>query len=179
MLPDFSLSQLMGSALPDHLAVLGAIGAISAGSAQNLKALIILLPTPSPPPQKKGILLHVEGIQQITDRRFPLQEEILPSSTQPPSSSLSHEFQGVEKQLKDIINSSGWNGNSSFIGEDLTSYTQQKLTLIPTDITIPLSAVAQQGKRAIQTIRSTTNALMNFSYCFSPSPLRCRISQIH
>lgn len=53
MLPDFSLSQLMGSALPDHLAVLGAIGAISAGSAQNLKALIILLPTPSPPPKKK------------------------------------------------------------------------------------------------------------------------------
>lgn len=57
MLPDFSLSQLMGSALPDHLAVLGAIGAISAGSAQNLKALIILLPTPSsphPPPKKRN-----------------------------------------------------------------------------------------------------------------------------
>lgn len=57
--------------------------------------------------KKKGFFMDVEGIQQMTDRRFPLQEEILPSSTQPPSSSLSHEFQGREKQLKDIINRSG------------------------------------------------------------------------
>lgn len=103
-IPSFTVNGLCPARSPPCME---AIGAISAGSAQNLKALIFLLPTPSSSHKKKGFLMDVEGIQQMTDRRFPLQEEILPSSTQPPSSLLSHEFQGREKQLKDIINRSG------------------------------------------------------------------------
>lgn len=87
-----------------------------------------------------------------------MQEEILPRSTQPASLSLSHGFQGREKQLIILIEL----GNSSFIWEDLTSYKQQKLTLIPTNITIPLSVV-EQGNRAMQTMKSTMNALMNIA----------------
>lgn len=162
----FPLSKLISSALPHHLTMLQVHDAISANSAGNPKASIFFLLPPTLSEGKPitysgfGNLLGVEGLSNKSqgDSRFPMQEEILPRSTQPASLSLSHGFQGREKQLIILIEL----GNSSFIWEDLTSYKQQKLTLIPTNITIPLSIV-EQGNRAMKTMKSTMNALMNIT----------------
>lgn len=48
--------------------------------------------------------------------------------------------------------------------EKISQVTKQKLTtLIPTNITTPLTTIVQQDNRAIQTMTSTMNALMSIT----------------